>query len=59
MPPHSKELFEEGAAIKSFKLIRKGVFMEQEITDLLMGIFYSFAWIFFFFFSQLNTLNRN
>ena len=50
MPPHSKELFEEGAAIKSFKLIRKGVFMEQEITDLLMGIFYSFAWIFFFFF---------
>ncbi|EDQ91076.1 uncharacterized protein MONBRDRAFT_15677 [Monosiga brevicollis MX1] len=36
MPPHSKSLLEEGAAIKSFKLVRGGQFQEEGITELLM-----------------------
>ena len=35
MPPHSRELFEEGARIKSEKLVSEGQFDEQRITDLL------------------------
>eukprot|EP00730_Choanoeca_flexa_P007915 TRINITY_DN12412_c0_g2_i1.p1 TRINITY_DN12412_c0_g2~~TRINITY_DN12412_c0_g2_i1.p1 ORF type:complete len:1293 (+),score=305.35 TRINITY_DN12412_c0_g2_i1:21-3899(+) len=35
MPPHSKALIEEGAAIKSFKLVRDGEFQEAGITELL------------------------
>jgi len=35
MPPHSRELFEEGAAIKSEKLISEGKFNEERITELL------------------------
>jgi len=35
MPPHSKELFQEGAAIKSEKLVSAGHFNEERITDLL------------------------
>ncbi|CAG8255788.1 unnamed protein product [Penicillium salamii] len=35
MPPHSKELYQEGAAIKSEKLVSEGVFNEERITALL------------------------
>ena len=35
MPPHSKELYQEGAAIKSEKLVSEGKFNEQHITELL------------------------
>ncbi|KAG9156119.1 hypothetical protein Leryth_024698 [Lithospermum erythrorhizon] len=35
MPPFSKSIFEEGAAIKAFKLVEKGVFQEEGITKLL------------------------
>lgn len=37
MPPASKSLEEEGAAIVSFKLVRGGEFQEQGITDLLLA----------------------
>lgn len=37
MPPRSVALSEEGAAIKSFKLVRDGVFQEEGITELLMA----------------------
>jgi 5-oxoprolinase (ATP-hydrolysing) len=36
MPPHSKELFQEGAAIKSEKLVSQGHFDEERITELLL-----------------------
>lgn len=36
MPPHSRELFQEGAAIKSEKLVTEGRFNEQRITELLL-----------------------
>ena len=35
MPPHSRELFQEGAAIKSEKLVSEGHFNEARITELL------------------------
>ncbi|KAJ5150981.1 uncharacterized protein N7482_010233 [Penicillium canariense] len=35
MPPHSKELYQEGAAIKSEKLVSEGKFNEHRITELL------------------------
>ncbi|XP_071726369.1 5-oxoprolinase 1 [Rutidosis leptorrhynchoides] len=35
MPPFSKSIFEEGAAIKAFKLVEKGIFQEDGITKLL------------------------
>lgn len=35
MPPHSRELFQEGAAIKSEKLVSEGKFNEERITELL------------------------
>jgi 5-oxoprolinase (ATP-hydrolysing) len=35
MPPHSKELYQEGAAIKSEKLVSEGHFNEKRITELL------------------------
>src|SRR5262245_33978372 len=35
MPPHSRELFEEGAAIKTEKLVSEGVFNDERITELL------------------------
>lgn len=35
MPPHSKELYQEGAAIKSEKLVSEGKFNEKRITELL------------------------
>ena len=35
MPPNSKTLAEEGAAIVAFKLVRKGVFQERGMTELL------------------------
>jgi 5-oxoprolinase (ATP-hydrolysing) len=38
MPPHSKSLSEEGAAIVSFKLVKNGVFDEQGITKLLTEV---------------------
>eukprot|EP01117_Protostelium_nocturnum_P019752 TRINITY_DN8643_c0_g1_i6.p1 TRINITY_DN8643_c0_g1~~TRINITY_DN8643_c0_g1_i6.p1 ORF type:complete len:1265 (-),score=478.55 TRINITY_DN8643_c0_g1_i6:21-3815(-) len=37
MPPFSRSLVEEGACIKSFKLVRDGTFQEKGITDLLMA----------------------
>lgn len=37
MPPHSRELFQEGAAIKSEKLVSEGTFNEERITDLLLN----------------------
>jgi 5-oxoprolinase (ATP-hydrolysing) len=36
MPPASKELFQEGAAIKSEKLVSEGHFNEKRITELLL-----------------------
>lgn len=36
MPPTSKELFQEGAAIKSEKLVSEGHFNEKRITELLL-----------------------
>ena len=36
MPPHSRELFQEGAAIKSEKLVSAGRFNEERITELLL-----------------------
>ncbi|KAH8596411.1 Hydantoinase B/oxoprolinase-domain-containing protein [Bisporella sp. PMI_857] len=36
MPPHSRELFQEGAAIKSEKLVSAGRFNEERITHLLL-----------------------
>ncbi|CAI7573519.1 unnamed protein product [Penicillium bialowiezense] len=35
MPPHSKELYQEGAAIKSEKLVSEGKLNEERITELL------------------------
>lgn len=35
MPPHSKELYQEGATIKSEKLVSEGKFNEQRIAELL------------------------
>ncbi|KAI1933783.1 hypothetical protein LOZ66_006291 [Ophidiomyces ophidiicola] len=35
MPPHSRELYQEGAAIKSEKLVSQGIFNEERITELL------------------------
>ena len=35
MPPHSRELFQEGATIKSEKLVSEGKFNEKRITQLL------------------------
>ncbi|KAK3325202.1 Hydantoinase B/oxoprolinase-domain-containing protein [Apodospora peruviana] len=35
MPPHSRELFQEGAAIKSEKLVSQGKFDEKRVTELL------------------------
>jgi N-methylhydantoinase B/oxoprolinase/acetone carboxylase alpha subunit len=37
MPPHSKSLEEEGAMIIAFKLVEKGKFMEDGITEILMS----------------------
>jgi 5-oxoprolinase (ATP-hydrolysing) len=35
MPPHSRELFQEGAAIKSEKLVSEGHFNEERMIELL------------------------
>ncbi|EXB81777.1 hypothetical protein L484_001352 [Morus notabilis] len=35
MPPFSKSIWEEGAAIKAFKLVENGVFQEEGIVELL------------------------
>jgi 5-oxoprolinase (ATP-hydrolysing) len=35
MPPHSRELFQEGAAIKSEKIVSEGQFNEKRIKELL------------------------
>ncbi|KAI9591289.1 5-oxoprolinase [Syncephalis fuscata] len=35
MPPHSKELYQEGAAIISFKLVNRGVFQTDDIIRIL------------------------
>ncbi len=37
MPPGSRQLVEEGAAILSFKLVENGLFQEQGISDLLLS----------------------
>lgn len=36
MPPHSRELFQEGARIKTEKLVSEGHFNEERITELLL-----------------------
>jgi 5-oxoprolinase (ATP-hydrolysing) len=36
MPPHSRELFQEGASIKTEKLVSEGHFNEERITELLL-----------------------
>ena len=36
MPPHSRELFQEGARIESEKLVSEGQFNEERITELLL-----------------------
>lgn len=38
MPPHSKELYQEGAAIKSFKIVSKGQFDQDGLTEHLCTI---------------------
>ena len=35
MPPHSRELFQEGAAIKSEKLVSEGTFNEKRMNEIL------------------------
>ena len=35
MPPFSKELWEEGAQVKSFKLVKKGQFDEKGVIKIL------------------------
>ncbi len=37
MPPLSKTLVEEGAAIVAFKLVCDGVFQEEGISELLLA----------------------
>ncbi|KAI0111067.1 hydantoinase B/oxoprolinase [Nemania sp. FL0031] len=37
MPPNSRELWEEGAVIKAFKVVEGGVFKEEELIELLMA----------------------
>ncbi|KAK9155259.1 hypothetical protein Sjap_002739 [Stephania japonica] len=37
MPPFSVSIWEEGAAIKAFKLVEKGIFQEEGITNLLQS----------------------
>jgi 5-oxoprolinase (ATP-hydrolysing) len=37
MPPNSQSLAEEGASIKSFKLVKQGLFQEEGITEHLMS----------------------
>ncbi|KAK8969498.1 5-oxoprolinase [Platanthera guangdongensis] len=37
MPPFSKAIWEEGAAIKAFKLLERGVFQEERIINLLQS----------------------
>ena len=37
MPPNSKELWEEGAVIKAFKVLENGEFKEKELIELLMA----------------------
>lgn len=37
MPPFSKRLYEEGAAIVSFKLVERGKFQEDAITNILLS----------------------
>ena len=34
MPPHSKELYQEGASIRSEKLVSQGKFDEQRVVEL-------------------------
>src|ERR1700759_1574289 len=36
MPPHSRELYQEGAAIESEKLVSGGTFNEERMTELLL-----------------------
>lgn len=38
MPPHSKELYQEGAAIKSFKIVSKGHFDQKGLEEHLCTI---------------------
>ena len=37
MPPFSKCIWEEGAAIRAFKLVERGVFQEEGIVQLLQS----------------------
>ncbi|KAI3837697.1 hypothetical protein MKW98_027056 [Papaver atlanticum] len=37
MPPFSKSIWEEGATIKAFKLVEKGIFQEEGISKLLLS----------------------
>jgi 5-oxoprolinase (ATP-hydrolysing) len=37
MPPDSRQLAEEGAAITSFKLVENGIFQEEKISELLLA----------------------
>uniref|UniRef100_A0A6A7FY14 5-oxoprolinase-like n=4 Tax=Hirondellea gigas TaxID=1518452 RepID=A0A6A7FY14_9CRUS len=37
MPPHSTSIHQEGAVFYSFKLVKKGVFQEAELTEALMA----------------------
>jgi 5-oxoprolinase (ATP-hydrolysing) len=36
MPPTSKTIFEEGAQVKSFKIVEAGVFQRDELVRLLV-----------------------
>lgn len=43
MPPHSKELYQEGAAIKSFKIVNAGEFDSEGLENHLCTIPSSYA----------------
>ena len=54
MPPDSTELWQEGAAIETFKMVKEGVFDETELTRLLYDVPSSFPGC-----SGTRTLNDN
>ena len=35
MPPNSTELWQEGAAVESFKMVKEGVFDEEGLVEVL------------------------
>ena len=40
MPPYSKFLWEEGMCVKSFYLVKNGIFQEEGNAGVDLGVFY-------------------